>query len=422
MTPADTSEQKLPATLLLRIFVPFGLGYFLSYVFRAVNAVIEQDLTRDIGLNAAEVGLLTSVYFLAFALFQLPLGVLLDRFGPRRTEATLLVVAAAGAALFAVAEDMGGLILGRALIGLGVSACLMASFKAFVLWFPKQHLPLANGIIMTAGGLGAIAATAPVEMALQFTDWRALFSALAGATLLVGALLFLTVPDRSSSSISTGWQNEFSGVRQVFFSRAFWRVAPVTLMSQATFLSIQSLWAGPWLRDVAGMDRTGVADALLVTAISMVAGFLLMGYATERAGRHGIQPMVVAVGGMSIFVCAQGALVFAGLFGTGSSTQVMAIWALFGFFGTIGIIPYAALAQTFPAHLAGRVTTALNFLVFMAAFAGQAGIGAIISFWKIDGNAGYEAAGYVTAFAIMIGLQALGLCWYAIDRKSGLRP
>ncbi len=148
--------MSLRPAILLRVFIPFALGFFLSYLFRTVNAVIAPDLVRDIGVDPASLGLLTSAYFLSFAAFQLPLGVLLDRYGARRVEATLLLFAAAGAFVFARAETLTGLMLGRALIGLGVSACLMAAFKAFTLWFPAERLPLANGIQMISGGVGAL--------------------------------------------------------------------------------------------------------------------------------------------------------------------------------------------------------------------------------------------------------------------------
>lgn len=145
-------SPPLRPALLLRIFVPFALGYFLSYLFRVVNAVIAPELSAELGLGASDLGLLTSAYFLAFAAFQLPLGILLDRYGPRRTEAVLLLFAAAGALIFARAEETAGLIAGRALIGFGVSACLMAAFKAFVQWFPAERLAAVNGLQLAEGG------------------------------------------------------------------------------------------------------------------------------------------------------------------------------------------------------------------------------------------------------------------------------
>ncbi len=133
--------------ILARVFVPFACGYFLSYLYRVINAVIAPDLVAELRLDAAELGFLTSAYFLTFALFQLPLGMLLDRFGPRRTEAALLMFAALGAFVFATASDIGGLVAGRALIGFGVSACLMAAFKAFRIFFAAEQ-----PITMTIGG------------------------------------------------------------------------------------------------------------------------------------------------------------------------------------------------------------------------------------------------------------------------------
>jgi len=144
-----------------------------------VNAVIAPDLVTDLNLDPSELGLLTATYFIAFASAQLPLGVLLDRFGPRMVESFLLLFAGAGAIIFAISHTLTGVIIGRALIGFGVSACLMAAFKSYVIWFPANILSRINGFQMAAGGVGALAATTPVAWALHFTDWRGLFWALA---------------------------------------------------------------------------------------------------------------------------------------------------------------------------------------------------------------------------------------------------
>ncbi|RLC17261.1 MAG: MFS transporter, partial [Deltaproteobacteria bacterium] len=155
----------------LRVFIPFALGYFLSYLFRVVNAVIAPDLVADLHIDPSQLGLLTSTYFIAFASSQLPLGIFLDRFGPRIVESFLLAFAGLGAFIFAKSQTLTGVIIGRAFIGFGVSACLMAAFKSYVIWFPAKVWPRINGFQMAAGGLGALSATTPVEWVLQMTDW-----------------------------------------------------------------------------------------------------------------------------------------------------------------------------------------------------------------------------------------------------------
>ncbi len=400
---------------LLRVFIPFALGYFLSYLFRVVNAVIASDLVRELGLDAADLGLLTSAYFLAFAAFQLPLGILLDRFGPRRTEAALLIFAALGAFVFAGATSASGLIVGRALIGFGVSACLMAAFKAYVMWVPAKRLPLINGLQMAAGGLGALAGTVPVEMALTIIGWRGIFSVLGVAAAAVSVLILVTVPKRGDHHPKENLKGQLRGVAAIFTNPFFWRVAPLTVATQSSFLAIQSLWSGPWLRDVAGLSREGVADHLFMIAAAMVSGFILMGGLTERLGRLGVKPLAVAVSAMILFIASQAALAMQW------TEWTLVLWMLFGFFGTAGILPYAVLSQSFPRQLAGRVITGLNLMVFATAFMAQWAIGAVIDLWPAPDTgygAGYAPQGYQAGFGMMLAFQAAALVWFGFFRRK----
>jgi MFS family permease len=399
----------------LQVFLPFALGYFLSYLYRVINSVLAPNLAVDIGVDPSELGLLTAAYFITFGVFQLPLGVLLDRFGPRRIEAALLIVAAAGALVFANATNLAGLVLGRALIGFGVSACLMAAFKAFVIWFPKQQLPQINGFQMAAGGLGALVATSPVEAALSITDWRGLFTILAGLTLVVAAAIFFIVPERRTANEDESFADQMRGIRTVATSLTFWRIAPWATLSQATFLAIHGLWAGPWLRDVAGLDRTAVAGTLLLLAAAMVVGFVVLGTVAERLSRRGIPTMVVAAIGMGIFMGVQLLIVF-------QFEQWFAfLWMLFGFCGTAAILPYAVLSQSFPLNLSGRVNTALNLLVFLVAFAAQWGIGAIIGQWPTTASGGLCAIRLSGRFQYYAGHAAAHGCM-VLDCRSHLTP
>lgn len=397
--------MPLTAATLLRVFLPFALGYFLSYLFRTVNAVIAPDLVADIGLAPASLGLLTSAYFLTFAAFQLPLGLLLDRFGSRRVEAALLLFAAAGALVFARAESLALLVTGRALIGLGVSACLMAAFKSFSSWFPAERLPLANAVQMVSGGAGALAATAPVEAALAVTDWRGIFLVLAGLTLLAAVIIFLVVPEPGRGPAQETLRQQLQGLGSIYASRTFWRLAPWAILSQAAYLSIQGLWSGPWLRDVAGYGREAVAETLLLIAAAMIVGYLGFGTLADRLARRGVPPVRVAAGGMGAFLLVQ--LLLVGQW----PALTVPLWLGFGLFGTSSILPYAVIAQGFPRHLAGRANTALNLPVFIAAFVAQWLTGAIIGLWPtVAGH--YRPAGYRAGFGLLLLLQCLAVLWF----------
>lgn len=401
MTPSSTPAH---VNIWLRVFLPFALGYFLSFAYRTINSVIYPHLVSAVNLSAADLGLLTSAYFLTFAAFQIPLGILLDRFGARRIEAALLVVAGAGALLFGLSTAREGLILGRALIGLGVSACLMAAFKAISLWFSRERLPAVNGMVLASGGLGALAATSPTEAALSIIDWRGLFLGLSALSLAIAAVIFFVVPERAGPPAAGNLRDQLREARRIFLSPRFWRLAPLTMLTQGTFLAIQSLWAGPWLRDVAGLGRADVANHLLFTALGMVAGYFILGNLAYRLHRHGIRPIVLAQSGMFIAMLVLAALAM------GYTGATHFLWFLFGFFGTAGTLTYSILSQTFPIELAGRVNTALNLLVFVCAFIAQWAIGAVINLWPVV-NGSYSLQGYRASFGLFLALQVVAFAW-----------
>src|SRR5262245_33126194 len=178
MSPAarKPAERVIPRLKPgLSLFLPFAAAYFLSYLFRVINAAISGTLVAEFDLNAAQLGVLTSVYFLTFAAVQLPVGAAIDRFGPGRVQGVLLTIAAAGALAFATASGISGLLTGRGLIGLGVAAALIAGLKAIADEFPQERLPLLNGAFVAFGATGAISATAPLEWLLAQIDWRTVF-------------------------------------------------------------------------------------------------------------------------------------------------------------------------------------------------------------------------------------------------------
>src|SRR4051812_35562824 len=209
----------------VRVVLPFLAGYYLSYVYRAVNAVLGPTLAREFGLSATELGFLTGVYFLSFGLFQVPLGLLLDRFGPRRVNGALLVLAAAGGMAFSQAQSFETLVLARALIGLGVSACLMASIQAFVLWFPAERTGTMIALAYSMGGLGAMTASFPLDAALNHFHWRQIFIGLSATVLLLSLLFAIWVPEHASRGQPAPLAEQLSGLRRIIRDGAFWRIA-----------------------------------------------------------------------------------------------------------------------------------------------------------------------------------------------------
>ncbi|MGY9001951.1 MAG: MFS transporter, partial [Rhodospirillales bacterium] len=335
-----------------------------------------------------------------------------DRYGPRRTESALMLITAAGAVLFAISQTATGLIVGRLLLGLGTSACLMAAMTAFVLWFPRDRIPMINGYQMAAGGLGALISTVPVANAAELIGWRGVFWVVAGFSIVVAGLIFTVVPERSAEKKIGGLKAQVSGIGEVFTSPLFWRIAPLTVASQASFISLQSLWSGPWLHDVGGIARADVSDRLSIIAGCMIVGFILVGSLTARLNRLGIETMRIAVIGSFIFMVVQVSLVYMG------PQYPTLIWAAFGFFGTIGILGYGALSQNFAQELAGRVVTGLNLLVFTAAFVVQWGVGLIIDQWPLAVIGVYAKEAYDVAFMALVGVQALTMIWYLFYRQK----
>jgi len=388
--------------LTARVFLPFAIGYYLSYLFRTINALIASHLNSDAGLGAADLGLLTSVYFLVFAAAQIPVGILLDRFGPRRVQSVLLLLAAVGAGLFAVSTGFLSLLIARAMIGLGVAASLTAGLKSMILWFPRERVALLNGYMIMLGSLGAVTATAPVEHLLAWMGWRQLFEILAAATGATAILIYVVVPERGIA-LSTA----STSLSSVFSDRRFWRMAPLSATCIGSSWSLQGLWASPWLIDIEGFDRASLVRQLFMMSVVLSGGGWLFGMTVHYIKRRGIGAEAILAMVAMLFIADELALILR------APLPSILSWSVVAIVGTATVVSFAVIADYFPPELAGRANAALNVLHFGWAFLAQYATGLILEQWHTnDGHRSVQA--YQVAFVLNVAMQMAALAWFAL--------
>lgn len=407
--PAPAAPPLSGRAVFVLVFLPFALGHFLSSLMRTVNATLAPQLVAALALTPGQLGLLTSAFFLAFALAQLPVGIALDRWGPARVQLPMLLLAGVGALAFAGGQTFAQLLVARALIGLGLGGCFMSAVKAISTWIAPARLPSVQGYLIAVGGLGAAAATLPVRLALHYMDWRGLFLWLAAAAALTGILIRALAPPQPHAG-SGRKPALLEAMAAVYRHPAFRETAALVLIPHTVFFGIQGLWISRWLGDVAGYSEAAVGYLLYLGMAAVIFGAIAVGMVTEWAGRRGVRPISVAAAGVSLFVLVQLGFVF----NWRPSYQLLSV--LFTLVGTVTGIEYTIVAQSLPGALTGRAATCLNLLIFLGAFAVQAGFGMVVGCWRPDLLGHYPAQAYQTAFLVLVLLQLPGLWWFARRR------
>ena len=416
----------LDGALALRAFLCFAGGYFLSYAFRAINAVIAPALLSELGLSNADLGLLSSAYFVSFASLQLPLGIWLDKYGPRKTESALLLVAAAGAAIFASSSTLAGLWLGRALIGAGVSSCLMAPLKAYRLWYAPERQGQLSSWMLVAGTSGALAATIPVTSAMPLIGWRGVFWIMAGLILLASAAIFLLlkkveaeVATQADANATARRQTVHApaasgGYSHIFGNPYFRRLALVGMVNHGSFLALQTLWAGPWMATVLGMSKAHTGQILFAFNFCLLLAYLALGWWAPRhvshGGRRGWPVLRVVTLGLIGTIVAQAAILAV------TAPWAWSLWLVLALFVTVTTLVQAQVSLSFPVAQAGRANSAYNLMLFIGAFAAQWGIGLLIDIIAARGVS--QADAMRLAFALVLVLQAGAVLAFALNRAQ----
>ncbi|MEQ1612081.1 MAG: MFS transporter [Hyphomicrobiaceae bacterium] len=393
-----------PLRLLFVVLLPFGAAYCLSYAFRNVNALIAGQLQTELDVGPSELGFLTAVLFLGMAAVQIPFGIALDRYGPRRVQATLLCLAVLGAVVDARANGFVELLAGRALIGIGTATSLMAGLKAIVLWTPPERIASANGTLIMMGALGAVAVTAPAETIAAALGWRGVFVVLGFLALLSCLFVAAVVPDHPVTTPTKGAHPKIK-LREIYADPRFQRVAPVSMLCIGSSWALQGLWAAPWLAHVAAFDRPTVVRHLLAMGLALAVGAVALGWITDRLKARGIARETVLAGVAAASLAAQVALVVE------VPVPPVLPWMIIAIAGAATTISYAILPGYFAKSISARANAALNLLHLMTAFGLQFAIGGIVDLWpRFDGHPPAQA--YQAALAAVATLQGLAITWF----------
>ena len=389
----------------LAIFLAFAVVYFFSALLRAVTATLAPVFSAELGLAAGQLGLLAGAYFLGFAAMQLPLGSALDRWGPRRVLLAFLSAAVVGCVAFAAAASLTQLLLARLLIGVGVSACLMAPLTCFRHHFSPGAQLRANSWMLMTGSLGMLASTLPVQWLLPLLGWRGLFVAVALCLAIAMAGVAWLVPrDTPSTAAPAGAVPAVDGgYRAVFRHPAFLRVAPLGFFAYGGMIAMQSLWIGPWLTQVGGRSAVQAAEGLFLVNLSMLVAFLCWGL---------VMPVLIRAGWAGERLIARawpvGVLLLALIVWQGPRASAW-LWALWCVCTSVVSLSQPAVAQVFPAGLAGRALSAFNLVIFSGVFVLQWGIGLAVDALRAAGL--QPVAAYQLAFAGFAAACALSFLW-----------
>ena len=415
MTPAAPPAEHL--RIATRMLAVLCAAFMASQFFRVSNAVIAPELMRTLAITSEAMGVITGAYFLAFGIMQIPTGMLLDRFGPRRTMSGLFVMAAAGSAVFAMAEGVVALTAGRALIGVGCAAGLMGLLVTISRWYPQERFARLSSMVYVVGGAGVLFATTPLAVAADTIGWRGAFWVMTVVTLVFATMIFSMVrdapPGQEVESARETFGEMLGGVRAASANRQLWHVCAIQFVNYGTILAIVGLWAGPYLNDVHGLQGVVRGNVLFVINLAMLAGVLGYGVLERR-----LRSRKRAIAGGSV----ASAVVLV----------VLALWPDIGPWPAIGLLVaftltsahimlnHAHARAVLPDHLVGRGLTLQNVAVFFGVATMQSATGFIVGRFTDVGEAAPDVA-YRSVFGFLALMIVISLLLYLPVRDVKVR-
>ena len=274
------------------IFCVFAFGFFISNLLRSITATLTPILTTEFNLSAGILGLLAGSYFIGFAIMQIPVGFLLDKHGPKKIISSFLVIAIIGTLSFALAKTFAGLLISRIFIGVGVSACMMGPLTGYRVWFAEKYQQRANSWMLMVANLGFVSSTLPVQILLPEIGWRLIFGLIAILTLLSIILILMFIPNWNKTDETLKKEN-LSALSEIWKNKFFISLIPIAFINYGGIQAIQTLWAGPWMLEVAGYNAIQSATGLFWINITMLIAFLFWGYILPKIESFGVDSIKI---------------------------------------------------------------------------------------------------------------------------------
>jgi MFS family permease len=401
----------LPRREAITVFFVFAFGYFLSCLLRAITATLSPVLTLEFELMAADLGLLAGGYFLGFASMQIPLGYLLDKFGPKKIVSSFLLIAFIGTVSFALAQNFSGLLVSRILIGVGVSACLMAPLTGYRIWFAEDQQQRTNSWMLMIASLGFLSSTLPIQLLLPSLGWRWIFGGIAALILISIFLMLVFIPKWNHQKNESLENSERKGsLADVWKNKFFISVIPMGLFNYGGLMAIQTLWAGPWMIRVAGYTPLESATGLFWINITMLISFFLWGYFLPRITNLGFSALKILKLGLPVSFLIMLIII---ILGSKAGAFYITLFILSSIFLSV---TQPAVGLSFASHLAGKALTSFNLLIFLGTFIMQWVMGLVIDLVKIFGYT--EIIGFKAAFSFFLFLSLISYIFFLIINKK----
>ncbi len=385
--------------------------------YRSAIAVLTTDLMRDVPMDMAALGLVSAAFFYTYALFQIPGGLLLDRFSPAKVMAAFYFSALAGVVLFSIADSPGVMVLGRLLTGAGMACGFIGALKIISMQFPLDRFATLSGVVVSVGNMGIVVATTPLVLWAQALGWRTTFL-LVGLFHLAVTLAFVFAFRDGRGSVRdvpavrvADWRVQLAGLRLALGDRQVWLISWSAFIRYGILAAVQGLWAGPYLMDVMGYSPVTAGNLLFLLTLGVVIGNPVSGFLSDRVFKKRKGIMVIALAGLS-FTLAGLAFVPVGA----PLWLVAALFSAFGILAGTGSLPYAHLKELTPPDRSATALTVLNFFAIVGAGVFMQGLGFLMKTLYPDSMLSHQA--FATMFLVCASAMAASGFLYALTRES----